>query len=622
MRSQKWKQILPFAVALIMPFAVMTIAYGAEKNEQNNAPHTASPIRHLIILLGENRTFDHVFGVYKPRRHGETVSNLLSKNIVKEDGTPGASFHLARQFTSLIDSRYVISPQNKIPYDVLPPPQLLGTPNVPSPIQPPLLQAVLDAIPNLEPNLAPADLHLLTTGASGLLTTQGIDTRVLNAAGLPNGPFQLTGPNLPYDAYTGDPIHRFYQMWQQSDCSIRTATAKNPSGCLSDLYPFVASSFSPVNEGGTSMAFLNVLRGDAPYLKQLADEYTMSDNYHQSQMGGTMVEHFYMAMADNIYFSDGRGNAIPAPAFAIADPNPVPGTNNLYKFDGFFSNCSDRFQPGVAPVLDYLASLPYKPDPKCDPGHFYVLNNVLPGFKPDGTLDQSGRAIPPSSVRSIGDALIEKGLSFRYYGGGFNFAVSGDVLSVLYCPICNPFQFQSSIMTNPSSRAEHLKDTQDLIADIEGGRLPAVSYVKPDVLTDGHPQSSKLDLFEAFARNIIQRVQAKPELFEHTAIFVTFDEGGGYYDSGFIQPLDFFGDGPRIPFIVVSPHARGGHIVHAYADHASLVKFIERNWGLKPLTARSRDNLPNPRTLKDDPYVPVNMPAIDDLFSMFEFGRS
>jgi phospholipase C len=83
-------------------------------------------------------------------------------------------------------------------------------------------------------------------------------------------------------------------------------------------------------------------------------------------------------------------------------------------------------------------------------------------------------------------------------------------------------------MTNPASRAEHLKDTQDLFADIEARRLPAVSYVKPDVLTDGHPQSAKLDPFEAFARNIIERVQSKPELFEHTAIFVTFDEGGGY----------------------------------------------------------------------------------------------
>jgi phospholipase C len=114
-------------------------------------------------------------------------------------------------------------------------------------------------------------------------------------------------------------------------------------------------------------------------------------------------------------------------------------------------------------------------------------------------------------------------------------------------------------------------------------------------------------------------VRANPELYASTAIFITFDEGGGYYDSGFIQPLDFFGDGPRIPFIVVSPYTTGGRIVHNYADHASVIKFIERNWGLKPLTARSRDNLPNPVTIPLNPYVPVNMPAIDDLFSMFSF---
>jgi phospholipase C len=59
--------------------------------------------------------------------------------------------------------------------------------------------------------------------------------------------------------------------------------------------------------------------------------------------------------------------------------------------------------------------------------------------------------------------------------------------------------------------------------------------------------------------------------------------------------------------------------VHSYADHASVVKFIERNWGLKPLTARSRDNLQNP-IHKNDPYVPDNMPAISDLFDMFVFN--
>jgi phospholipase C len=72
--------------------------------------------------------------------------------------------------------------------------------------------------------------------------------------------------------------------------------------------------------------------------------------------------------------------------------------------------------------------------------------------------------------------------------------------------------------------------------------------------------------------------------------------------------------------IVVSPFSRGGKVVHSYTDHASILKFIERNWGLAPLTNRSRDNLPNPVTGRNDPYVPTNSPAIGDLFDMFHFG--
>jgi len=69
----------------------------------------------------------------------------------------------------------------------------------------------------------------------------------------------------------------------------------------------------------------------------------------------------------------------------------------------------------------------------------------------------------------------------------------------------------------------------------------------------------------------------------------------------------------------VSKYSRGGKIVHSYADHASVVKFIERNWQLDPLTGRSRDNLPNPVVAASNPYVPLNMPAISDLFDMFDF---
>src|SRR5260221_11194602 len=86
----------------------------------------------------------------------------------------------------------------------------------------------------------------------------------------------------------------------------------------------------------------------------------------------------------------------------------------------------------------------------------------------------------------------------------------------------------------------------------------------------------------------------------------------------FIQRIDFFGDGPGVPLVVVSPYSKGGHVAHSYADHVSILKFIERNWRLEPLSARSRDNLPNPIADEDDPYVPVNGPAISDLFVMFE----
>jgi phospholipase C len=122
-------------------------------------------------------------------------------------------------------------------------------------------------------------------------------------------------------------------------------------------------------------------------------------------------------------------------------------------------------------------------------------------------------------------------------------------------------------------------------------------------------------------KKIVDGVKSNPALWASTAIFVTFDEGGGYYDSGYVQPLDFFGDGTRIPMIVVSPYTRPGRISHTYTDHISILKFIERNWDLKPLTGRSRDNLPNPRHTSENPYVPSNSPAIGDLFDIFDFDR-
>jgi len=285
------------------------------------------------------------------------------------------------------------------------------------------------------------------------------------------------------------------------------------------------------------------------------------------------------------------------------------------------------------PIVRYLDSLPYAAEQNCDAGHYYMLNNTNPGFLPNGTIDTkgiaSGGSIPPSSVRTIGDALNDKGISWAYYGGAYNAAVNlangsknpADAVGQTYCNICNFESYASSIMGDSIQRAAHIKDATDFFTAVGNDTLPSVSFVKPDGLLDGHPASSKVDLLEGMLQKILDTLDSNPELKAETAVFITFDEGGGYYDSGFIQPLDFFGDGPRIPFIVVSPYSTGGRVVHSYTDHVSILKFIERNWHLLPLTGRSRDNLPNPRADTDIPYVPVNSPAIGDLFDMFDFSR-
>jgi len=190
------------------------------------------------------------------------------------------------------------------------------------------------------------------------------------------------------------------------------------------------------------------------------------------------------------------------------------------------------------------------------------------------------------------------------------------------------FQYATDVMSSPATIAAHIQDVSGdpalypnaFFNQVANGTLPNVSIIQPSGFVDGHPATSKLDLWEGFVQKIITSVQAQPALWNSTAIILIFDEGGGYYDSGYVQPLDYFGDGTRMPSLIISPYTTGGNVYHGYADHVSIDKFIERNWNLPPISGRSRDNLPNPRTLLN-PYVPINSPAIDDLFGAFHFGR-
>ena len=113
--------------AIIAAVAVCTAAAAAPLRP--NDVKTATPIKHVIVIIGENRSFDHIFAAYKPRP-GQSVLNLLSEGIIKEDGTPGPNFSKAAQNQAQVTLTYESAPAQKKAYATLPP-AMTGAPRRP-----------------------------------------------------------------------------------------------------------------------------------------------------------------------------------------------------------------------------------------------------------------------------------------------------------------------------------------------------------------------------------------------------------------------------------------------------------------------------------------------------------
>jgi acid phosphatase len=585
-------------VAGVTALAVSTAAASGATAAGASSAVTSTPIKHVIVIIGENHSFDNVFATYQPAG-GQHIRNLLSEGIVTRNGTPGPNVARARQLTASDTKAYSLTPAITGAYKTLPQP---STTSVPS---------GCDGQPGNSP-----------------------DKRF--PAGLPNAPYQITkyvpyfddhleysGGCEFYGAYVGDPLHRFYQMSQQTlgyGARLNTWVANTAGDDNGAIPP------APIYQGAVQMGYYNMAGGDAPILRDLAEHYAISDNYHQAVQGGTGANHIALGTGFAASYQDSSGRATPPPSGEIENPNPKPGTNNNYTQDGYgssstpnaggsYSECADPSQPGVGAVDRYLAALPYRVFRNCQAGRYYLLNNYNAGYNVDGTVNTAPYTVPPqkSDYVTIGDELSAHNVSWGYFGEGYG---NGTVSSA-YCGICDPMQYSASIMTNPALRRNVQHGLPDFIGEAENGTLPAVSFLKPGD-DDGHPGYSTLAAFENFTARAIAAVQDNPALWKSTAIFVTFDESGGYYDSGYIQPVSFFGDGPRVPMIVVSPYARRGAVDHTYDDHVSILKFIEANWRLHPLTSYSEDNLPNPAP---QAYVPRNRPAIGNLMTLFDFGR-
>jgi phospholipase C len=253
-------------------------------------PATATPIKHLIVVVGENIkniTFDNLFATWEPRS-GESVHNLLSQGIVNRDGRPGPRFEKAIQRRAEAREGYSVTPPITGTYGELPQPGTTYAKNQP---------------------------HYVG------------DKRFPEL--MPNGPFQIT-KHADYAAHVGDPVHRFFQMWQQIDGGRR------------DLFVWVAETSgegsrnrddpsSGTNQGGVAMGFYNMAAGDAPYFRELADHYAVSDNHHQPVMGGTGANFQALATGHAIaYMRNGLPATPPANQIEIRIRGraPTTGTRN------------------------------------------------------------------------------------------------------------------------------------------------------------------------------------------------------------------------------------------------------------------------------------------------------
>ena len=279
------------------------------------------------LIIGENRTFDHLFATYKAKSGQFPVDNLPSLEGNRQAGRiAGPQFLL--DVSSEVGRRRSAEPLRDEPRDrrcstrTLPPP-LSGGPATarrsrPWPTRWPPRTAWPPATTSSSRRAAPGSRPGRSTRASrtprepaagALFDHRSHDDRRRRLRG-----------RARYTAST--------RCGSRSIAAPRRRTVLNPSGCREDLFPWVEVTVgagtnglaqpagfndASTGEGSTAMGFYNMAKGDIAYTKSLVDAYAMSDNFHQAVEGGTGANHVMLGTADAIYFSDGEGNAAVPP---------------------------------------------------------------------------------------------------------------------------------------------------------------------------------------------------------------------------------------------------------------------------------------------------------------------
>jgi phospholipase C len=378
-------------------------------------------------------------------------------------------------------------------------------------------------------------------------------------------PYNL-GNYISPTAITGDVVHRFWQEQAQIN-----------DGSMNQ---FLTWSDNP----GLAMSYFN-----ATTLPEglLAQQYTMDDNFFHAAYGGSFLNHQFLVSATAPVYPNAPSNLMP-----VLDPT----TGQLA-----LNSNGQIIQDGKVTPIGTFGDQTYTQN--------YAVNtifsaNLVPNFMSVGSpslLPSINNSNPngPNYQPNIGDLLDTAGISWKWYSGGWNAALDnspsnpnqgsqGLTLDPNFQWHHQPLAYYNNFapwlpngQRNPLS-AQHLQDEANFFQDLQNGNLPAVSFIKPVGENNEHPGYTDLLLGQQHVADIVHAVQNSPD-WAHTAIIITYDENGGRWDGVSPPTTNMWGDGTRVPAIIISPYARQGYVDHTQHDTLSILKTIEERFGLPSL---------------------------------------
>ena len=209
----------------------------------------------------------------------------------------------------------------------------------------------------------------------------------------------------------------------------------------------------------------------------------------------------------------------------------------------------------------------------------------------------------------------------------FDFLTEGDLLSEAEIPWAYyaATQYQNGYLWSAYDAIRHVRENEAIwqqhmfpvdsfAPPARAGLLPPVTWVTPRFELSEHPEYSMCH-GENWTTEIVNAVMESPD-WDSTAIFITWDDYGGFYDHVPPPQVDDFGFGIRVPLLVISPFAKQGFVSHELGEFSSVLRFIEDNWGLAQLTHRDRDATPllSAFDFEQAPRPPDPLPLRTDCF--------